>query len=205
MTALEAVAGWLALVAVTMVVVGYLATRWGHDPFGWLLLSAAMGPIAVAALVATHQADRARHTVPAAERPAGERSRIIIASDGSAASERLARHVVELHRHGADVEVLAVCPYEARPGESERSQADARTEAERLTARAVATLRAGGIEPEVHVAYGRAAEQILRRANQTQADLVVIGRRGAGMTKALLGSVSDEVVKRATRPVAVVD
>ena len=205
MLAVEALAAWLALIAVTMVIVGYLATRWGHDPFGWLLLSAAMGPIALAALVATHSADRTRHA-PAAQAPkrAGA-TRILIASDGSAASERLARYVIDLHRPDAEVEVLAVCPYEAEPGESERAQEDARADAERMTARAVAALRAGGLEPEVHVAYGQAAEQILRRAEETRADLVVVGRRGAGMTKALLGSVSDAVVKRATQPVAVVE
>ena len=206
MPALEALVAWLVLIAVTMVVVGYLSTRWGHDPFGWLLLSAAMGPIALAALIATHQSDAGRHGP--ARTPLPRRTgttRILIASDGSPASERLARHVAELHPDGAEIEVLAVCPYEASPGESERSQADARADADRMTAKAVQVLRAAKIEPLVHVAYGAAVDEILRRADETRADLVVVGRRGAGMSKALLGSVSDQVVKRSTRPVALVD
>jgi nucleotide-binding universal stress UspA family protein len=35
--------------------------------------------------------------------------------------------------------------------------------------------------------------------------VIIVGRRGAGLTKALLGSVSDHVVRRAKQPVVVVE
>jgi len=35
--------------------------------------------------------------------------------------------------------------------------------------------------------------------------MIIVGRRGAGLSRALLGSVSDHVVKHAMRPVLIVD
>jgi nucleotide-binding universal stress UspA family protein len=61
------------------------------------------------------------------------------------------------------------------------------------------------MQSRVIVAYGVPGEEILRAAEEEKADTILVGRRGAGLTKALIGSVSDYVVKNAKQPVALVD
>lgn len=197
---------WLAIVVVTMLLVAYLSLRWGHDPFGWLLLSAAMGPIALVALVATRQAGLARTAAP--PRPHGLRTgrqpRVLAAVDGSAAT-RIARYIIDTYGRRTEVEVLAVLPHEARPDTSAQARLDHRELMERMTGETIAALRAGGVRARPAVAYGQAGEEIVRWAEQAAPDVIVVGRRGAGLSRTLLGSVSDHVAKHAPCPVTVVD
>lgn len=51
------------------------------------------------------------------------------------------------------------------------------------------------------VAAGNPTDLILERAAAENADLLVLGRRGAGLSEHLLGSVADRVVRRAHCPV----
>jgi nucleotide-binding universal stress UspA family protein len=73
------------------------------------------------------------------------------------------------------------------------------------TARAKEILEQAGVRARVDVAYGNPAEEILRYAADSQAAVIVIGRRGAGLAKTLLGSVSDAVVREARQPVVVLE
>jgi nucleotide-binding universal stress UspA family protein len=53
--------------------------------------------------------------------------------------------------------------------------------------------------------FGDPAKEIITFAEEGHCDLIVMGRRGQGaVSKALLGSVSDRVVKAASCPVMVV-
>src|SRR5215216_4792890 len=64
---------------------------------------------------------------------------------------------------------------------------------------------AGARVTEAHLMSGRADEEIIFRAEQVGADLVVVGSRGlGGVRRALMGSVSDSVVRHAHCPVLVV-
>jgi nucleotide-binding universal stress UspA family protein len=205
LTLFEALVAWLVLVVVCMAITGYLAARWGHGPFGWLLLCAAMGPIAVIALVVTHGAEVSRLRAAPLELAAGQAAaRVLIGCDGSPVGERLARYVAASHA-GGHIELIAVLPYEAEPGTSARSREDARAATERMTAPAASALRAMGVDADVHAAYGHAGEQIVRRATEVAAGAIVVGRRGSGLSRALLGSTSDHVVRNATCPVTVID
>lgn len=63
---------------------------------------------------------------------------------------------------------------------------------------------AGGAEPELFIDLGSAYEQILGRAEQWQAELIVVGTHGRkGLKRLLLGSVADQVVRAAHCPVLV--
>ncbi|HZP57291.1 MAG TPA: hypothetical protein VFC53_07035, partial [Dehalococcoidia bacterium] len=121
------IAIWLALVVASLVVIVFLSRRWGHDPFGWSLLAASMGPLALVALAGARQREsRAPAPVP------GERADIVLACDGSAASVRAAEHVAAMGLPAPRVVVLAVLPVEAQPHD-ERALADVRARIEAMT------------------------------------------------------------------------
>lgn len=197
---------WTVVVIVSMIVVVYLAKRWGRDPFGWALLAATMGPIAVVGLVGTRQSD-VRSPTPFETVPAGPGAAPLLAAcDGAAASARIARYVAAMHRPGADVVLLTVLPHEARPGAEWAGAPDEhRRRVDAATAEPARILNEAGMRPRVAVGYGSPAEEILRCAAEERAEAIVVGRRGAGLTKALLGSVSDRVVREAKVPVVVVE
>ena len=207
MSAAAVLLGWAVVVIVSMLVASYVARRWGRDPFGWALLSAALGPIALVALVGTRQADVARPE-PFERRPDGRGAggeRILLAVDGSPVGTRLARHVVDLHRSDVAPVLLVVLPHEdfQRGEAAAKAEHDAKIDA--ATADAMAVLCAAGLTPAVIVGYGSPGEEIVRCANEQRAAAIVVGRRGAGVSRALLGSVSDYVVRHAKQPVAVVE
>jgi nucleotide-binding universal stress UspA family protein len=65
--------------------------------------------------------------------------------------------------------------------------------------------RETGVDLKSHVAVGHPAEQILRYAEDSHADLIVMGRRGTTRaTRWILGSVSERVMRYAHCPVTVV-
>jgi nucleotide-binding universal stress UspA family protein len=64
---------------------------------------------------------------------------------------------------------------------------------------------AGGTVAQTHLRMGKAAAEIVELAEELGARLVVVGSRGlGGIRKALMGSVSDSVVRHAHCPVLVV-
>jgi nucleotide-binding universal stress UspA family protein len=64
---------------------------------------------------------------------------------------------------------------------------------------------AGGTVQEAYVRRGQKDQEIVRLAEEIGAGLIVIGSRGrAGVRRALMGSVSDSVVRHAHCPVLVV-
>lgn len=70
---------------------------------------------------------------------------------------------------------------------------------------ALETLRKAGIEAEAKVRYGKVADQILAEASAGNHDLIVMSSHGmGGIRRFLLGSVSEEVVKRARIPILIV-
>ena len=64
---------------------------------------------------------------------------------------------------------------------------------------------AGGTVEQAHLAMGEPAREIVHLAEDLGARLIVVGSRGrGGMRRALMGSVSDAVVRHAHCPVMVV-
>lgn len=96
-------------------------------------------------------------------------------------------------------------PVPPSPEVDRRLEATAREIADAGAARA----RAAGLpaEPETRLGTGvhQIAEALFEAAEQYDADLVVVGRRGMGLIRAaVLGSVSDAAVRDGRRPVLVV-
>ena len=62
------------------------------------------------------------------------------------------------------------------------------------------------MEVEYHVLGGEAAEQILKAAHETRADVIVMGTHGRrGVAHLLMGSMAEQVVRTAPCPVLTVN
>jgi nucleotide-binding universal stress UspA family protein len=61
-----------------------------------------------------------------------------------------------------------------------------------------------GVEFETELIEGPAAESLVRVADVRDADEIVVGSRGLGRARAVLGSVSHDVIHLAHRPVLVI-
>ncbi len=118
---------------------------------------------------------------------------ILLATDGSPCSEGALGFAIELAREtGASLQILSV--RQLRPNESERIAADA---AERACA--------AGIEAIPHATEGDIVTEIAAAAARLGADMLVVGSRGLGaVSGAMLGSVSQALVRRSLIPVTVV-
>ena len=79
-----------------------------------------------------------------------------------------------------------------------------REEHQRLQATA-AELRKAGIDTTALLVQGATAEKILAEAEEHSADLIVMGSHGHGaMHRALMGSVSERVLRKAACPVTII-
>jgi nucleotide-binding universal stress UspA family protein len=77
--------------------------------------------------------------------------------------------------------------------------------AEQGLAELVATARAAGVEATSRTRYGSTAREICEQARDLGTDLIVLGTHGrSGLSRALLGSVAERVVRRAPCPVLTV-
>ena len=133
---------------------------------------------------------------------------ILIATDGSAGAMLAVEEGVWLAKTvGADVVFVSVAraplpvfgdPYYQRALTSDLAKVRAALSA------AVDVADERHVAHETEILEGDAAEAILRLARQRDVDLIVVGSRGrGGVTGAVLGSVSTEIVHRADRPVLV--
>jgi nucleotide-binding universal stress UspA family protein len=88
--------------------------------------------------------------------------------------------------------------------EKERKNLD--REAQRLLdAQAEQVRAAGGCVAQLHSRSGRPDEEIIALAEELGTRLIVLGSRGrGGVRRALMGSVSDSVVRHARCPVLIV-
>jgi nucleotide-binding universal stress UspA family protein len=72
-------------------------------------------------------------------------------------------------------------------------------------AREEARVRAAGLACESATLFGRPDTEIVARAAETKADLIVMGTHGrSGLAHALMGSVAEHVVRHAPCPILIV-
>ena len=139
--------------------------------------------------------------------------RILLALDGSEEAAAATRAAVEIaNATGSELHILFVLPTQdlmgysgpevADEGVLERAKHRAREfvdeKAERIEAN-------GGKVKDAHLAFGKPDEEIVKLSEELEAGLIVTGSRGlSGVRRALMGSVSDSVVRHAHCPVLVV-
>lgn len=139
-------------------------------------------------------------------------SRILVGTDFSRCSEDAVRMAGELARAGgAALTVLHV----QEPGAIAVLDGALLPSAEELAAvtlarqdeldRVVAGLRARGVQVDGALALGAAAGRLVEHAREHGCDLLVVGSHGrGGLAHALLGSVAEQVMRRAPCPVLTV-
>ena len=138
--------------------------------------------------------------------------KILLPVDGSAHSDRAARHLVALLQgcSGHTVQLLNVqAPIDAPEvlGHMRASEVEAMQETRGgdalVSARAL--LDAAGIDYTPAVLIGPIAETIVRYAAEQHCDKIVMGTRGLGaLGSALLGSVTTELLSLTELPVTLV-
>ena len=142
-------------------------------------------------------------------------TKILLATDGSEESHLAAQAAAELSRDtGSEVHVAYVVPPPAElRGHHFYSEDVMRSVLEQVEGAARALLdeqaerirSVGGKVSETHLRTGQPDKEIVRLSEDLEAGAIVIGSRGlAALSRALMGSVSDSVVRHAHCPVFVV-
>ncbi len=135
--------------------------------------------------------------------------RFIVAVDGSDESDEAVRHAASFAEPlGAEVELVhAITPEiyseEGRTLIEDMSDAEARSETVLSDSAEVA--EDAGIDASTKSLYGDAAEEVADYADETDADSVFVGHRGVSTQyEDVVGSVAQELVRKANVPVTVV-
>jgi nucleotide-binding universal stress UspA family protein len=135
--------------------------------------------------------------------------RILVAIDGSPGAQRALAKAIELAElTGATLTALAVegplPAYAATIGEVDEVRHEKDRYYSGVVAAARADAEAAGVEIDVELRPGHAAELITTFARDRGADLIVVGHRGHLLGDYLLGSTADRVAHRAHCPVIIV-
>ena len=136
-------------------------------------------------------------------------SRIVVGYDGSEASRRALEEAAR--RTGPAGQLYVVHCFHApaeRYGAADisRKMVEEETRAQAVLDGLAANLPPGlsDVRWETELLAGPAADAIVRVASVRDADEILIGSRGAGRARALLGSVAHDVLHQADRPVVVI-
>jgi nucleotide-binding universal stress UspA family protein len=142
-------------------------------------------------------------------------TRIVVGTDGSETAAEAVRQAVDLAKlAGAQLSIVsAYAPVSKRrvEGEKEGAPADVqyeigpREDVNLVLDAAAASARKEGIEVQTHPVEADPAEAILNVAEETKADLIVVGNKGmTGARRFLLGSVPNNVSHHAPCSVIIV-
>jgi nucleotide-binding universal stress UspA family protein len=124
---------------------------------------------------------------------------VLLADDGSKLAGRARRFALKL---GAATGARLTVAYVREPLEKVE-QADRKLRPVLAAARA-AGVRCKSLAVEPPVGVTNPGRRIIAAATRVRADMIVVGARGSGMVRRLLGSVSSYVVNRATVSVCVI-
>ena len=142
-------------------------------------------------------------------------NRILLVTYGSENADEFATHTAIRLANSADCELHLVyvervpgypayAPISARHLEWELHEGAERAGLQRLWELDRSVRIAGGTVAGAHLRVGEVAKEVVGLAEELEIDLIVVGTRGRGVIgRALMGSVSDSVVRHARCPVVV--
>src|SRR5829696_2897267 len=147
--------------------------------------------------MASRERTQSKEVIPVSIFP----TRVLLATDGSAEARLAASTAADL-ASSTDSELHVVHVGELRPtvlAQTEVEPAELEREARRRLDEQVRAVE------EAHLRLGRADEEIVDLAQSLGVGLIVMGSRGHGrIRRALMGSVSESVVRHAHCPVTIV-
>ncbi len=192
----------LAIIAVAWLLIGFvvavLMRRAGHDFWLWLVLGTLLGPLVVPLAV-----ERARyHTeVSSGVGPGYARGGLDVLAgiDGSPESLVAVNNALStLGPRVSSLTLVEVLDFDARDSVSGSAIRD------QATARLAAVARSLDFEPiRTAVLYGRPDRVLSEYASANGIELIVVGARGKGASKAMFGSVTARLVGGQPIPVLV--
>ncbi|MGY2080265.1 universal stress protein [Modestobacter sp. SYSU DS0657] len=197
---------WVLIVLAVWVTAGVVAVvvllgRQGHRTGRWWLPGVVLGP-----LFLPIAAERGRHGVVVLDRRAarggdpekpGPGRTILVAVDGSRESDQAVRDAARL-LGGAGTRFVLVTVVD--PDVAEFDDADVRAAAHDLLAERARWLGTD-TEPVLEIGCGRPSRVLVDVARTESADVLMLGRRGRGLSQRVLGSVAEQVARQATTPV----
>ena len=140
---------------------------------------------------------------------------IVVGTDGSETAGQAVRQAVALAKaHGAKIELVSA--YEPVSGQRLREEStqvpedmqwmvNPREDVDATLEEASEVAKEDGIEVNVHARQGDPADAILDVAEETKADLIVVGNKGmTGARRFLLGSVPNKVSHHAPCSVLII-
>ena len=140
---------------------------------------------------------------------------IVVGTDGSETAGQAVRQAVELAKaHGAKIQLVSA--YEPVSGQRLREEStqvpddmqwmvNPREDVDATLEDAAEVAKNEGIDVEVHARQGDPADAILDVAEETKADLIVVGNKGmTGARRFLLGSVPNKVSHHAPCSVLII-
>lgn len=201
---LETVSGVVLVSAVAVIWVSlglgaviYLGRHGLRSP-SWMLVAIVLGPIFVpiALELPSRQPALLAQQTPDSAGVSG-RVRVLAAIDGSRESVEATRIAARaLAGEHSYFTLLAVIPPDiVEDLEAAKSKAQGHLDA------AAAELPTGTPAPQTEIRTGDPAQVIIDRAAADTVDMIVIGRRGRGLSRKVFGSVAERVVRSSPRPV----
>lgn len=144
---------------------------------------------------------------------------ILVPTDGSETAEHAVAHAVEIaSKYGATVHALYVIDVDATSYALGAEQVDrirqghldempeVTEEADEATGYVADRAAERGVRVEEHVTAGSPSRAIRNFVEDNDIDLVVMGSHGrSGLSRVILGSVAEKVLRRTRLPVLVVD
>lgn len=137
---------------------------------------------------------------------------IVFGTDGSEGAERALEWAIDIGKF-REASVRVVCAFDSPRSFRKRgslyleeARASLEEEAREIVAEAINQLQAAGVAATGVAIEGAPDDAILGTADETQADIIVIGRGGRqGVREYLMGGVAERVIRHASIPVFVVN
>ena len=186
--------GWVAIGLTLSILMG----RRGHDSFSWLILGTMLGPLAV--VLAVHSwrhGETPRSEIVAEPTALTGPVDVLVGFDGSQESRwALSRVIGLLGPRLGRVTLATVIPFDC--GWDGEQQAVAALEHE------AAAMDNDGAGMGLEVVRGHPSHALTQLAVEGGYHLLAIGARGAGASKALMGSAASELARGSVVPVLLV-
>lgn len=194
---LSVVGLWLAV----GVLLGLAMGHRGHSGFSWLVLGSLLGPLAVVLALDSRRHDEALNPVALTQPVIDHRTGcvdVLAGYDGSPESVVALGAAADLlgPRLGR-LTVATVVPFDGGAEGERRATAALRGFAEQGG-------RAEALVTECTVLHGRPAEALRDLATQEGYEMIVVGTRGSGLSKRILGSAASDLARGSAVPVLLV-